>query len=1170
MSKKINVRTQHKIDTYENWSKAENFIPLKGELIIYTTDENGNEIVKLKIGDGKTKVNDLPFAVGGSATDEPELAQIQSDWAQTDSTQPDYIKNKIGDYQKDLREFNDITFGNYAGTSPFYMWNNVLSNIDTLKDLDEGVILNVYQNGNLIDSQKFVLNPTLDSSFLSSGQTGYWVLINATKTTEEILGGSAWEKKNPDYSTFNMGFIKNDTTGIVYVIAGAPNDELVGQSFSFELDFTNTTKQLIKLPWEVISNKPGDIISIETFVDTYDLGAADDNDVTGDIYAVMYQGCNLPTTNTINVTLTHKTSGDIINLGSCELAVGNFSDAEVIQGGFNTNTLFTDLVSGTATSLTRVDDTIPSGVIMFAEEATMIGIDIANYADYELTISGEEKNLVGLPENTLGEEFENIDGKLTLTLGKTFTTTTEINNSYTTTLGTPSATSPFLIWNNVVKDKQIYDDIQEGTPVKVTYIQNGETGEFDICNVFKNSTLDTQFGMGSNNTGYYGFINAAQSLEEVLTQGVWTRADSTKPTFTLVFAKSNTTGQSWLQIAAPESLTDITFTIEISTTETESKTIKLSKEALPDDLFDELAQVQSDYAENDETKDSYIQNRPFYDYPVQEVNFPRTFEKITWDGNTEEKIQIILIEDEVQTPQAWYKISDNFIPEEKLLNSFVTINSADLGEDNIRLASQISPISNTQTETIGYEVCISEDGSLFLPFIYEVPETGIYLTSNGYQYYFPEAGIYVINFNEQWVESWEGFYDLENEELIKVETQSGFFTNIYLKHITEEIPEKEDWYYSYLKSLQTTEYKVIIGETILDDISLLEDLQDKYGSYSLPPLILVIKTPNESIEISDGTFITFEKTGIYIAIADLGDNYFMTVDSYQLYNKIDKKYIYPITIETYNKIEEGNTKPVSSGAVWTALGGRSLIYIDDENLPQSGSQKLMTSNAIYKAFEQMNQNKQDTLTILDTVQENSDGMVKSSGIYNAIEEVKNDVPITTSQLTNDSNFIDKDQLNSAVQEVMNVANGKRASYVFKDEAELNAFITSNQDSLKIGDIFLLTDTDLPDYWWTGSNIAVLETDIDLDNYYNQSQVNDLLSQKADAENHYTKTEIDSQFDQRLEDLMFRKAYSSQISNPTEGTIYYNINDKTIQTYSGGSWSSAVAADPNTIYFVVEG
>lgn len=94
--KKITTRIQHKIDTWANWYKAENFYPLKGEIIIYTTDENGNEKIGLKIGngDGITNVHNLPFAVGGSATDEPGLAQIQSNWAQTDSTQPDYIKNK--------------------------------------------------------------------------------------------------------------------------------------------------------------------------------------------------------------------------------------------------------------------------------------------------------------------------------------------------------------------------------------------------------------------------------------------------------------------------------------------------------------------------------------------------------------------------------------------------------------------------------------------------------------------------------------------------------------------------------------------------------------------------------------------------------------------------------------------------------------------------------------------------------------------------------------------------------------------------------------------------------------------------------------------------------------------------------------------------------------------
>lgn len=66
---KIFARFQHKIDTYENWAKATNFIPLKGELIIYTTDENGNEKIGFKVGTGEPdkNVHQLDFISLGEA-----------------------------------------------------------------------------------------------------------------------------------------------------------------------------------------------------------------------------------------------------------------------------------------------------------------------------------------------------------------------------------------------------------------------------------------------------------------------------------------------------------------------------------------------------------------------------------------------------------------------------------------------------------------------------------------------------------------------------------------------------------------------------------------------------------------------------------------------------------------------------------------------------------------------------------------------------------------------------------------------------------------------------------------------------------------------------------------------------------------------------------------------
>ena len=56
---KHNTRIQLKHDTETNWNKAVNFIPKAGEMIIYDADDTNP--VRIKIGDGITVVNSLPF-----------------------------------------------------------------------------------------------------------------------------------------------------------------------------------------------------------------------------------------------------------------------------------------------------------------------------------------------------------------------------------------------------------------------------------------------------------------------------------------------------------------------------------------------------------------------------------------------------------------------------------------------------------------------------------------------------------------------------------------------------------------------------------------------------------------------------------------------------------------------------------------------------------------------------------------------------------------------------------------------------------------------------------------------------------------------------------------------------------------------------------------------------
>lgn len=77
--KNIKVRLQQKHDTSANWALATNFKPKTGELIIY------DDLKKMKVGDGETLVNNLPFL----------SAEVsQPDYNQNDSTASDYIKNR--------------------------------------------------------------------------------------------------------------------------------------------------------------------------------------------------------------------------------------------------------------------------------------------------------------------------------------------------------------------------------------------------------------------------------------------------------------------------------------------------------------------------------------------------------------------------------------------------------------------------------------------------------------------------------------------------------------------------------------------------------------------------------------------------------------------------------------------------------------------------------------------------------------------------------------------------------------------------------------------------------------------------------------------------------------------------------------------------------------------
>lgn len=61
-NKTLNTRIQHKHDTEANWLKATTFIPKQGEIIVYDIDAT-YDYERIKMGDGITLVNNLPFVI---------------------------------------------------------------------------------------------------------------------------------------------------------------------------------------------------------------------------------------------------------------------------------------------------------------------------------------------------------------------------------------------------------------------------------------------------------------------------------------------------------------------------------------------------------------------------------------------------------------------------------------------------------------------------------------------------------------------------------------------------------------------------------------------------------------------------------------------------------------------------------------------------------------------------------------------------------------------------------------------------------------------------------------------------------------------------------------------------------------------------------------------------
>ena len=179
----LKVRVQHKHDIEANWDKASNFIPRDGEIVIYKADEN-NSSARIKIGDGETNINKLPFFKGeynGSGG-----TYIIPDWSASENEEG-YIKNRThyeektillpSSYVEVTEEGNGSYYGELSsvvleeGQTYFVVFNNKNYECIAKKIAGQGIIL--LGNGTLCGYEEVGNNEPFGCDYYPGDDTFY-------------------------------------------------------------------------------------------------------------------------------------------------------------------------------------------------------------------------------------------------------------------------------------------------------------------------------------------------------------------------------------------------------------------------------------------------------------------------------------------------------------------------------------------------------------------------------------------------------------------------------------------------------------------------------------------------------------------------------------------------------------------------------------------------------------------------------------------------------------------------------------------------------------------------------------------------------------------------------------------------------------------------------------
>jgi hypothetical protein len=135
--KKINTRIQQKHDIEANWLKATSFKPAAGEFIVYDPDDTHSS-PRFKIGDGITKVNDLPFGTeyvlqkGESITSLSDISVFNNKKVRFTALVDSFYASGVTDYNITFSDGSRLGQIAYDKITPFWGYEKADGTVITL------------------------------------------------------------------------------------------------------------------------------------------------------------------------------------------------------------------------------------------------------------------------------------------------------------------------------------------------------------------------------------------------------------------------------------------------------------------------------------------------------------------------------------------------------------------------------------------------------------------------------------------------------------------------------------------------------------------------------------------------------------------------------------------------------------------------------------------------------------------------------------------------------------------------------------------------------------------------------------------------------------------------------------------------------------------------------